>query len=484
MTGGAKTLEGGHALCNVPARACGRTPPRLRFPAMKTLRTIALVATLAAAARAGADASDPKIEFEKYTLPNGLEVILAPDQSVPLVAVNIWYHVGSGDEVPGRTGFAHLFEHMMFQGSKNVGMDNHFKVLRTIGSENINGTTNTDRTNYYEVVPSNQIETAIWLESDRMSHLLDVLDKKELDNQIDVVRNERRQRYDNVPYGKALFALFAALYPEGHPYRYLTIGKHEDLTSASVDDVKAFYRTWYVPANATLAIVGDFDVPATKKLVEKWFASFPTSKKPSVVMIPPPAAFNSQDVTLSDDFAKLRRITFAWHSPASYKDGDAELDIAANALAAEGTGRLYKTLVYDKQLAQSVTASQNGATFSGSFTISVTLRSGADLEAVKKLVVEEVARISHESLGDKEIKRVVTGNEAAVIYRLENLNNRANTLQEYNQFLGDPAKITWDLDRYRNTTADKIRAAVGRYLAPDRVVTILTNPTVAAGGAK
>ncbi|HEY5947228.1 MAG TPA: pitrilysin family protein, partial [Kofleriaceae bacterium] len=231
----------------------------------------AVVAFVAAAAPAYAD--DPKIEFEKYKLPNGLEVILAPDKTVPLVAVNVWYHVGSGNEVVGRSGFAHLFEHMMFQGSKNVGSDKHFEILRKIGSGEVNGTTNPDRTNYYEVVPSNTIETALWLESDRMSHLLELLDRTALDNQIDVVRNERRQNYDNVPYRKALFALYAAMYPDGHPYRYLTIGKHEDLTAASVDDVKNFYKTWYVPSNATLAIVGDFDSAAAKQLVEKWFAS-------------------------------------------------------------------------------------------------------------------------------------------------------------------------------------------------------------------
>src|SRR6185312_6585768 len=211
-----------------------------------------------------------------------------PDQSVPLVAVNVWYHVGSGDEVPGRSGFAHLFEHMMFQGSKNTGADAHFKILRQIGASNVNGTTNTDRTNYFEVVPSNQLETALWLESDRMGHLLDVLDKKELENQIDVVRNERRQSYDNRPYTRALFALYAALFPEGHPYRYLTIGKHEDLVAASVDDVKNFFRTWYVPANATLTITGDFELADAKKDVEKWFGSFPVSQKPAVVKIPTP----------------------------------------------------------------------------------------------------------------------------------------------------------------------------------------------------
>src|SRR5438105_1851136 len=187
---------------------------------------------------ATASAEDPKIAFEKYKLPNGLEVILAPDNSVPIVSVNVWYHVGSGDEVPGKSGFAHLFEHMMFQGSKNTGPDAHFKILRQIGAGNVNGTTNTDRTNYFEVVPSHQIETALWLESDRMGHLLDILDSKEMANQIDVVRNERRQNYDNVPYRKATFKTYEALFPEGHPYRYLTIGRHEDLERASVDDVK------------------------------------------------------------------------------------------------------------------------------------------------------------------------------------------------------------------------------------------------------
>jgi len=443
----------------------------------RTLCVLALVAALAP--RAQAD-GDPKIDVEKYKLPNGLEVILAPDQSVPLVAVNVWYHVGSGDEVPGRSGFAHLFEHMMFQGSKNTGADAHFNILRKIGETDVNGTTDTDRTNYYEVIPSNQLETALWLESDRMGHLLDVLDKKELENQIDVVRNERRQRYDNVPYGRGRFALYEALYPEGHPYRYLTIGKHEDLVAASVEDVKNFFRTWYVPSNATIAITGDFDVGETKKLVEKWFGGFPASSKPGVVRIPAPVV-TSKEITVDDSFAKLRQITFAWHSPASYGEGDAELDIAANALTREGTGRLYKTLVYDKQLAQAVRAGQGSMTFSGIFTISVTLRSGADLGEVKRLVLDEVARISKENLSEREIQRVIAGNEAGMIRQLENLNSRANVLQQYNQFLGDPNKITWDLDRYRKTTPDKIRATVATYLVPEHMITVITNP---AGGGK
>ena len=420
-------------------------------------------------------ADDPKIPFEKYKLANGLEVILAPDPSIPLVAVNVWYHVGSGDEVPGKSGFAHLFEHMMFQGSKNVGADQHFPVLRKLGADNVNGTTNTDRTNYYEVVPSNQLETGLWLESDRMSHLLDILDKSELDNQIDVVRNEKRQNYDNAPYNKARFALQAALYPEGHPYRYFTIGKHEDLTTASLEDVKDFYRTWYVPANATLTLVGDFEVAATKRLVDKWFGSFPISVKPTVVDVPAPVA-KPQQLAVADPFAKLRQITFAWHSPAMFAPGDAELDFVATALGREGTGRLYKALVFDKPLAQSVRANQGGQGFSGTFQITVSLRTGADVAAVQQIVLDEVAKVTREDLTAKEMSRLVVAQEAGAIRELESVNGRANVLQTYNHFLGDPDKITFDLDRYRKATPEQVRASAAKYLGPAHLVTVVTTP--------
>jgi predicted Zn-dependent peptidase len=441
-------------------------------------RKVLLAAACIASSVAHAD--DPKIQFEKYRLANGLEVILAPDPSQPLVAVNVWYHVGSGNEVRGKSGFAHLFEHMMFQGTKNTGVDQHFPVLRKIGASEINGTTNTDRTNYFETVPANQLETALWLESERMGHLLDALDAKQLANQIDVVRNERRQSYDNVPYTKALFALHDALYPGDHPYRYLTIGRHEDLEAAKVDDVKSFFKTWYVPANATLALVGDFDSAEAKKLVEKWFGSFPASSKPQIVQVPAPIVA-AKEITVEDSFAKLRQITFAWHSPAEFGDGDAELQILANALAAEGTGRLYKTLVYDKQLAQSVRANQDGMVFSGQFTITVTLRSGADVAEVKKLVAAELERATKENLTDHEVARVVAQVESRAIRSLENLMTRANVLQTYNQFLGDPDKRTWDLDRYRTTTPDKIRAIAAKTLGPAHMITVISQ---IAGGAK
>jgi predicted Zn-dependent peptidase len=444
---------------------------------------LAVAGVAVALAAAPARADDPKIPFEKYKLANGLEVVLVPDQSVPLVAVNVWYHVGSGNEVVGRSGFAHLFEHMMFQGSKHAGMDRHFEILRKIGSDEVNGTTNSDRTNYFETVPSNQLQTALWLESDRMGFMLDVLDRKALDNQIDVVRNERRQRIDNVPYALSNMKLYEVMYPEGHPYRYTTIGKHEDLMAASVDDVKAFFRTWYVPSNATLAIVGDFDTAEAKKLVEKWFGTFPASTKPKTVVVPPPANQKPQTVTVDDSFAKQRQVTFAWHSPAAYADGDAELDIAANAMAAEGRGTLYKSLVYDKQLATRVGAGQGGAQFSGMFRITVTLRTDADLAAVQKIVMDEVARLAKETVSQKDIARYVALVEASAIRGLESVNARANALQGYNHYLGDPGKLTWDLDRYRKTTAEKIRAAMAKYVVPAQTVVVITNPTAAPAPA-
>jgi zinc protease len=421
------------------------------------------------------DPGDPTILAERYTLSNGLEVILAQDSSVPLVAVNLWYHVGSGCEVLGKSGFAHLFEHMMFQGSKNVGADKHFEILKKIGGEQVNATTNFDRTSYFEVVPSNQLETALWLESDRMSHLLDILDARQLANQIDVVRNERRQRYENQPYGKALFAEYEALYPGGHPYRHLTIGLSEDLERASLKGVKKFFRTWYVPSNATLAIVGDFNAKETKKLVEKWFGSFPKSHKPTVVPVPAPTISRSE-ITVSDDLAKLRQIKFAWHTPAFFADGDAELDIVADALAREGPGRLYKALVYDKPLAQNVQALQDSNMFSSVFEITVTLRGDADLDEVKRIVLSEVARLTKENLSEHEISRVVAAREAGAIRQLETVLNRSQTLQTYNHYLGNPDKISWDLDRYRKASAEMIRDTVAAYLSPEHMVTVITLP--------
>lgn len=442
----------------------------------------AAAAPIALAKRRAPAPTDPVIRHEKYVLPNGLEVILAPDSTVPLVAVNVWYHVGSGHEVPGKTGFAHLFEHMLFQGSKHVGSDRHFAVLKDIGASEINGTTNPDRTNYFETVPSHQLETALWLESDRMAHLLALLTQASLDNQIEVVRNERRQRYDNVAYGKARFALHAALYPEGHPYRYLTIGRHEDLASASLDDVIAFWRTWYVPANATLTLVGDFDPATVKPVIAKWFGSLPASTKPTPVVVPAPAP-KAARVVVDDSFAKLRQVTWAFHSPANFAAGDAELDLLATVLGDGGTGRLYKRLVHERQLAQSVSVYQSGSSFSGMFVASVTLSPTADLAEVEAILGEELARVRTEPVTATELARAVTEIEASLVWSLQGLMPRANLLQSMNHYLGDPDRLTWSLDRYRGASPETVRAAAASTLALEHKVVIVTQPAAAPAAA-
>jgi zinc protease len=439
---------------------------------------LALAMALATSARAD---DTPKIPFEKYTLSNGLEVILVPDRTVPLVAVSIWYHVGAGDEEKGRSGFAHLFEHMMFQGAKHIGEDVHFKVLEAIGATGVNGSTNNDRTNYYEVVPSNHVETALWLEADRMGYLLDATTQKSLDNQRDVVKNERRQRYENVPYGLEGRTLSPNLYPEGHPYRYDPIGRHEDLTAASLDDVKAFFKKWYVPSNATLTVVGDFDVAEMKKMIDKWFGTFPKLPKPEHRVVLAPRFTQAKKLTVEDPLARLRRYRLSWHSPKIWAAGDAELDILAFVLGDGGTGRLYKRLVLETQLATGVNVYQQSQRFSSVFNIIVDIKSDADLAKVQQIVDEELERVRKEPVADKELRRAVVNIEAGYVRGLESLIGRAEMLQNYNDHLGRPDGFAEDLDRYRKATTAGVQKTAEKYLAPTARLEIVTLPK---GGAK
>jgi predicted Zn-dependent peptidase len=256
----------------------------------------------------------------------------------------------------------------------------------------------------------------------------------------------------------------------------MTIGKHEDLESASLDDVKGFFKTWYVPANATLTVSGDFDMARGKQLVEKWFGKLPASVKPAVIAVPAPAVKTTEVMVTDDPLAKLTEVIFAWHSPARFGDGDAELEIVADALSREGPGRLYKALIYDHPLAQSVRVAQDGMMFSGVFEITVTLRGERKVADVKKIVFDELARVAREPLADKEIQRVVARNESRAIRQLETAFGRSAVLQQYNHYLGDPDKLSWDLDRFRTTTPDKIRATAAKYLSPDHVITVITVP--------
>ncbi|HEY8375506.1 MAG TPA: pitrilysin family protein [Nannocystis sp.] len=439
---------------------------------------LALVAASPAAVEAApAPGTEVRVDipFERYTLANGLEVILHRDPSTPLVVVNLWYHVGSGDETPGKSGFAHLFEHMMFQGAKHIGNDVHFKILQEIGGTGINGTTNPDRTNYFEMVPSHQLETALWLESDRMGYMLDTLTEQSLANQRDVVRNERRQRYDNVPYGKERFAVAEALYPEGHPYRYLTIGRHEDLEAASIDDVQAFFRKWYAPSNATLTIAGDFEPAQARALVEKWFGSFPALPKPQHAQVPAPQLQQTVRQEIEDSFARLYRIHYAWHSPPRLGGGDIELEVLADVLAAPGWGRLYKALVLEDRSAQNVMAYQAGNGHSGAFHVIVDLKPGQDPIKAELTLRRELERILREPISDAEVRRVVVETESSFVWGLENLMGRVERLQYFNHYARDPGYANTYLQRLRAITPARIREVANQYLVKPHAE-ILTKP--------
>ena len=299
----------------------------------------------------------PTIPYEKYRLPNGLEVILSQDRSLPLVTVDIWYHVGAANEEATRTGFAHLFEHMMFTGSKHVPRGLADKLLEAAGASDSNASTSFDRTNYYDTLPSNQLELALWTHADRMGYLLDSLDQKALANQQDVVRNERRERIENQPYGIVDEAVFRALFPVGHPYRPYIMGSHADIQAARLTDVRDFFKRYYRPNNATLTIVGDFDSATAKRLVGKYFGSFRRGPDvaPPAVVTPPIVGEHRETVT---DQVELERVDLAWLTPARFKADDAELSVAAHILAGGKSSRLYNKLVYELQLAQEVSAAR------------------------------------------------------------------------------------------------------------------------------
>jgi len=406
------------------------------------------------------------IRYEKYELPNGLQVILYEDHTVPLVAVNLWYHVGSAREKPGRTGFAHLFEHMMFQGSEHVGKGEHFRLLEEAGGT-LNGSTSTDRTNYWEVVPSNFLELALWLEADRMAYLLPAMDQAKLDNQRDVVKNEKRQNYDNRPYGLAWEKIVSSLYPPDHPYHWLTIGSMEDLTAASLEDVKEFFRTYYVPNNASLAIGGDFDPAVAKKLVEKYFSDIPRGKPVGTLKKWTPALKEEKDVVMEDQ-VQLPRLYLAWPSTAEFADDDAALDILAGVLAGGKNSRLYKSLVYEKQIAQDVYAFQNSGELSGSFLIIATAAPGHSLVELKQAVEEELSGVLKHGVSDRELERSKNQVEASFIYGLQHIGGFGgitDQLNHYNVYLGNPGYFNDDLARYERITAKDVQKAAEKYLA-------------------
>ncbi len=438
----------------------------------RTIRALILLLAVAAmpglpvqsAQPAPAMPAVPPLAFEKYKLANGLEVILVEDKRLPLVTVNTWYHVSPIQEKAGRTGFAHLFEHMMFQGSKNVPGDSYIQLVEQAGGD-LNATTDFDRTNFFQTVPSNQLELVMWLESDRMGFLLEDLDQAKLTNQQDVVRNERRQTHENRPYGLLDEAIFQTIFPKGHPYYPFIIGSHADIESAQLEDVRGFFRDYYVPNNATMVIAGDFDKAGAKALVEKYFGPIPAGKpvvKPSIVT-PPITAERRKVVT---DKVELPRVSMAWLTPPAYKPGDAEADLLGDILGGGKASRLYRKLVYEQQIAQDVSVSQYSLMLQSVFELEVTARPGVKPEQLEKAVDAELALLREKGPTQAEVERARNRMISGIIQGLETTAGVADQLNRYNQFLGTPDYLQQDVARYSALTPEVLRAAANRLLPP------------------
>lgn len=450
---------------------------------------LALAALFILTVPAGALAAEPQTEgseetvlsipFEMYKLDNGLEVILSVDRKIPVAAVNLWYHVGAFHEQPGRTGFAHLFEHMMFQGSKHIEDDAHITLLQQIGATDVNGTTNFDRTNYFETVPTHHLETALWLESDRMGFLLDAMTMEKLDNQREVVKNERRQRTDAAPYGLASEAAWQALFPLPHPYYGSVIGSMEDLDAATMDDVHQFFETWYAPSNATLAIVGDIDVEETKALVEKYFGSLPSRPAPTAPQVEEASLDEEVVIRMDEPVASLPMVIMYWHSPRIFTEGDAAADIVATALGSGKASRLQQRLLYDKKLAQSVSAYQYSLGAQSVFGIQVVARPGKSTDDIVAEIDAVLEELRGSGVSAEEMQRARNRFETRRVLGLQRVGGfggKADMLQSYNHFLGDPGKLAWDLARYEKVTTEETRAFARDVLAPDKRVVLHAVP--------
>ena len=417
------------------------------------------------------------VPFTQFTLPNGLNVILHRDTSVPVVAVNLWYHVGSANEHVGRTGFAHLFEHVMFEGSMHVPEGSFDTWLEAAGANN-NGSTSNDRTNYYIDLPANALELALFLESDRMGFLLDDKAPDKINGQRDVVKNEKRQSVDNQPYGQAFVELASLLYPQSHPYSWPVIGSMEDLTAASFEDVARFFRTYYVPNNASLVIAGDIDFDQTRKLVEKWFADVPRGK-PVPGLSPPSAVLDGVRKKTITDRVQLPRLYLSWLTPPLLKPGDAAMDIVANLLSSGKNSRLYRRLVYDLQIAQDVTAFQQSQALSSNFLIVATARPGQSLEKLQAVIDEELDQLRKTPPEAREMTRALNQIEASFFRNMERVGGfggKADQLNAYYKAAGTPDYFAKDLARYRAVTAAEVQSAVERYLPKDRRVELSVVP--------
>ncbi|HEY8549335.1 MAG TPA: pitrilysin family protein [Vicinamibacterales bacterium] len=411
-----------------------------------------------------------EIPYTKVTLENGLDVLLHEDHSLPIVAVNIWYHVGSKNERPGLTGFAHLFEHLMFEGSAHHDKG-YFPPLQEAGAS-LNGSTNADRTNYWEVVPTGALELALFLESDRMGYLLPALTEEKFATQREVVLNERRQNYENRPYGLASIALADALYPADHPYHWPTIGYPPDLRSASLDDVRAFFARYYHPANASLALAGDIEPESALQLVRKYFEEIPPGPRVDPVAAPP-GGLETEARLVLEDRVELPRLYMAWRSPALFAEGDAACDVLADVLANGKTSRLYRRLVHQMRIALDVSAMQQSRELEGAFQLAATAAPGRTLAEIDAVVRDTLAEIAASGPTDDELARALAQAEAHFVYRLQTnggFSGKSDQLNAYNTFRGDPGYFGQDLARYLRLTPAAVREAAAQLAASPRVV--------------
>lgn len=431
-----------------------------------------------AAERSAADAQAvPELPFETFRLENGLTVIVHEDRSAPIVGVHVQYDVGAKDEKPGRTGFAHLFEHLMFQGSEHLPKGTADRLVDAAGGD-ANGSTSQDTTQYWEQVPSNAFEQMLYVESDRMGYLLPTLTQDKLDNQRDVVRNERRQSYEMRPYGLAFEKILANLWAPDFPYHWMPIGSHEDLQAATLEDVREFFKRFYGPENAVLAIAGDVDAAGARALVEKWFGAIP-GKPPPGHESPEPAPLREERRVTMEDRVQLPRLYMAWQSPKLFAPGDAELDLAAQVLGHGKSARLVKRLVMDERIAQDVSVSQMSQALGSMFLVVATPKPGIPLARLEKEIDEELARLAAEPPRPEELQRAKNKIEAGAIFGLEpvgGFGGRAATLAHYYLRTGDPGYLDEDLARYRAASGAGVSGAVRAHLRKDARVVLSVVP--------
>ena len=421
-------------------------------------------------------ASDTQISvpYVRYQMDNGLTVILHRDATVPMVAVNMWYHVGSGYEKPGRTGFAHLFEHILFEGSQNVP-EGYFDIwLEEIGGEN-NGSTTTDRTNYYEIVPRHGLELALFLESDRMGWLLEAMTPEKLEGQRGVVKNERRQRYENTPYGLVFPTVMEMLYPKGHPYSWPTIGHMEDLNSASYEDVVEFFKLYYGPNNASLVIAGDIDIDETKRLVTKWFGKIPRGQD-----VPPldsvGVRLREEKRKVLEDDVQMEQVTLAWQTPAAFGPGEAAFNLLAMVLADGKNSRLYKRLVYDLEVALDVSAFAWSKRQGSDFWITATARPGVSASQLEKVIDAELEKLKAVPPSERELQRAVNQMKASTLRQLQSLENVADSLNQFYYYTGNPDYFGEILGSLSHVQPTDLSAMAQTYLRPDGRVVVTVVP--------